>query len=103
MEQNYSWTPSLFITLGPTQTDNFNINIEHFCALVVHPITGETIANHKKLATDPVMQNVWETAFGKEFDNLAQGNNKTKTEGTNSVFIMSHEEIKKIPKDRTVA
>ena len=36
----------------------------------------------------------------KELGRLAQGYGET--EGTNTVFFMTHEEIKRIPKDRTV-
>eukprot|EP00956_Cyclotella_meneghiniana_P021059 scaffold37874_cov42-Cyclotella_meneghiniana.AAC.3 len=48
------------------------------------------------------MKDVWTTAFGKEFGNLAQGDDKTGEKGTNSIFVMSHEEIANIPKGRTV-
>ena len=41
-------------------------------------------------------------AFGKEFGNLAQGDDLTGTEGTDSVFVMSHQDIKTIPLDRVV-
>ena len=34
--------------------------------------------------------------------NLAQGDKKTNTEGTESLFVMTHKEIRNIPKDRTV-
>ena len=33
---------------------------------------------------------------------MAQGDNKTGEKGTNSIFVMTHEEIKNIPKDRVV-
>jgi hypothetical protein len=78
------------------------IDIEHFCAPVVHPITGETIHTYPKLAKDPATREVWTTAFGKEFGNLAQGDNKTGTAGTDSIFIIERDEIANIPKDRTV-
>eukprot|EP00804_Cyclotella_cryptica_P000330 CCRYP_008663-RA/>CCRYP_008663-RA protein AED:0.43 eAED:0.43 QI:0/0/0/1/0/0/2/0/233 len=45
---------------------------------------------------------VWTTAIGKEFSNLAQGGDKTGEKGTNSIFVMSHDEIANIPKGRTV-
>jgi len=41
-------------------------------------------------------------AFGKEFGNLAQGDELTGTEGTDSVFVMSHQDIETIPSDRVV-
>ena len=41
-------------------------------------------------------------AFGKEFGGLAQGDALTGEKGTNTVFVLSHDKIKQIPKDRTV-
>jgi hypothetical protein len=40
--------------------------------------------------------------FDNEFGNRAQGDEKTGTPGTDSIFVLTHKEIKKIPKDRTV-
>jgi hypothetical protein len=79
--------------------DKTAIDIYHFCAPVVHLVTGGTISKYRKLAKDPV---TWTTAFGKEFENLAQGDQKTNTAGTDSIFIIERHEIHKIPKDRTV-
>lgn len=75
---------------------------EHFAMPVVHPVTGETIDKYDKLARDPLLQETWTTAFGKELGGLAQGDNKTGAAGTNTIFFMNHEEIKMIPQDRTV-
>ena len=36
---------------------------------------------------------VWQTAFGKDFGGMAQGDDKTGQKGTNSVFVMTHKEI----------
>jgi len=96
-----TWTPTSFLTSAPSKlgSSNFDVDIEHFCAPVIHPTTGETITQYKKLIKDPVTKEIWETAFGKEFGRMAQGDNKTKCEGTNSIFVMSHDEIKQIPKD----
>ena len=41
-------------------------------------------------------------AFGKEFGNLAQGDTVTNTPGTNSIYVLGHEAIRNIPRDRTV-
>ena len=41
-------------------------------------------------------------AFGKEFVNQAQGDKKTDTPGTDSIFVLTHDEIKKISRDRTI-
>jgi hypothetical protein len=79
------------------------INIDHFCAPVVHPITGETITKYQKLAKDLITSKAWTAAFGKEFGTLAaQGDEKTNTPGTDSIFILELQDIKQIPKDRTI-
>ena len=64
-----------------------------YCTAVVHPITGETITKYKKVAADPATQAVWTTAFGKEWGNLTQGDDKTITKGTNSLFVLDQYEI----------
>ena len=81
---------------------NRNRNTAPYCAAVIHPISGETIKKYKKLAADPTTQAVWKTDFGKEWGNLTQGDNKTITKGTDSLIVLNHEEIRNIPKDRTV-
>ena len=63
---------------------------------MVHPITGETISSYKKLMKDPATAEVWQTAFGKEFGGMAQGDNKTGQKGKNAMFAMNHDNIKKI-------
>ena len=78
-----------------------SINIEHFCAPVVHPVTGETISKHQTLARYTVIKETW-TAWGKELGNLAQGYDKTSTKGTDSLFVMSPDDIRNITKYRTV-
>ena len=42
---------------------------------------------------DPATANVWQTAFGKDFGGMVQGDRKTGPKGTNSVFVMTHKEI----------
>ena len=42
---------------------------------------------------DPATAKVWQTAFGKDFGGMAQGDLKTGQKGTNSVFVMTHKEI----------
>ncbi len=41
-------------------------------------------------------------AFGKDFGGMVQGNNKTGQKGTNSIFFITHEEIRLIPTSQTV-
>ena len=79
-----------------------DVDIEHFCAPVVHPITKETITSYNKLIKDADLEHIWRTQLGKEFGNLAQGADYTKEKGTNSVFVMTREQILTIPKDRVV-
>jgi hypothetical protein len=69
------------------------ILFEHFASPMVHPITGETICSYKKLMNDPATAKVWQTAFGKEFGGMAQGDNKTGQKGTNVIFVMNHDEL----------
>jgi hypothetical protein len=51
---------------------------------------------------DPVTAETWQTAFGKDFGGMAQGDRKTGQKETNSIFVMTHDEIKLIPRDCTV-
>jgi hypothetical protein len=60
---------------------------------MVHPTTGKTITSYKQLMHDPKTAEVWQMAFSKDFGGRAQGDNKTGQKGTNSVFVMTHEEI----------
>ncbi len=70
-----------------------------FCAPVIHPTTGDTITKYKLLQQDPLLRVLWERAFGKEFGDLAQGDMATDTPGTNSIVVLTHEQINSIPKD----
>ena len=63
---------------------------------------GRNISNYKKLAKDPVTKETWTTALGKEFGNIAQGDNKTGEQWTGCVFVMTHAEVANIPADRVV-
>jgi hypothetical protein len=44
---------------------------------MVHPTTGKTSSSYKRLMHDPAASETWQTAFGKDFGGMAQGNNKT--------------------------
>ncbi len=70
------------------------MNFEHYANLMVHPVTGCTITSYKKLMHDPMMAEIWQTAFGKDFGGMAQGCNKTGQKGTNAMFVMRHDEIR---------
>jgi hypothetical protein len=77
------------------------IDIEEHCFGVVHPITKETITQYKKLQHDPDLKELWVPAMSKELHRLAQGKAGI-TKGTNTIFYMTHNEIRVIPTDRTV-
>ncbi len=76
--------------------------LEHFAMPMIHPTTGETITSYKKSMHDPAMMEIWQTAFGKDFGGMAQGDNKMGQKGTNSIFVMTHDEIRLIPANQTV-
>ncbi len=54
---------------------------------------GKTISRYKKLMNNPATAEVSQTAFGKDFGGMAQGDNKTGQKGTNTMFVMTHDEI----------
>jgi hypothetical protein len=74
----------------------FTHHFEHYTNLMVHPRTGETISSYKKLMHNPPTAEIWQTAFGKDFGGMAQGNNKIGQKGTNAMFVMTHEEIQQV-------
>jgi hypothetical protein len=45
---------------------------------------------------NPATAEIWQTAFGKDFDGMAQGDNKTGKKGTNTMFVMTHDEINQV-------
>jgi hypothetical protein len=45
---------------------------------------------------DPATAETWQTAFGKDFGGMAQGDDKTGQKGTNAMFVMTHDEIYKV-------
>jgi hypothetical protein len=93
-----AFTPTKYNTHQPVFT--VDAQLEHICNGVVHPVTKETVTKYKKLANDPLLQTVWTKAMCKELGRLAQGWDGSN--GTDTIFFMSHDEIKKIPRDRTV-
>jgi hypothetical protein len=95
---NTNFTPR---NLWPKEKTNAT-NLEHLAMPKVHPTTSETIMSYKKSMHDPTMRDIWQTAFGKDFGWMAQGDNKTGQQGTNSIFFMNHEDILHIPNNRTI-
>jgi hypothetical protein len=63
---------------------------------MVHPVTGETISSYKKLMHDLATIKVWQTAFGKDFGGMMQRDNKTCKKGMDTMFIMTHNNIKRV-------
>jgi hypothetical protein len=77
------------------------LSIEHTANGVVHPVTKETITKYEKLANDPLLKDVLTKAMCKELGRLAQG--FCDKAGTNTVFFMTKDEIRHLPRDRRVA
>ncbi len=69
---------------------------EHSACPMVHPSTGETTSSYKKLMNDPTTAETWQTAFGKDFGGMLQGDNNTGQKGTNAMFIMAHNKIQHV-------
>ncbi len=85
-----AFTPRKFVPIAYKE----NVpNFAHFALPMVHPTTRDTISSYKRLMNDPETANVWQTAFGKNFGGMAQGDDKTGQKGTNSVFVMTRKEI----------
>jgi hypothetical protein len=87
---NAAFTPHSLQLIGRTHRP---MKLEHYANPMVHPITGVTISSYKKLMHDPATAEVWQTAFGKDFGGMCQGDNKTGQKGTNAMFVMTHDEI----------
>ena len=47
-------------------------------------------------------RDIWQTAFGKDFGGMAQGDNKIGQQGTDSIFVMTHDDIRHLPTNRTI-
>jgi hypothetical protein len=56
---------------------------------------------YNKLQHDSDLKNIWIPAMSKEIHRLAQCKAGI-TMGTETIFFLSHNEIRKIPSDRTV-
>jgi hypothetical protein len=78
-----------------------SINIKEVCNGVVHSVTKETITKYTKLMHNPVLSPLWVPAMSKELHRLVQGKVGTTVE-MNTLFFLSPDEIRRIPKDRTV-
>ncbi len=71
-----------------------------------HPIAHQTLCfadctpsdrwDHlqlQKLMHNPATSEIWQTAFGKDFGGMVQGDHRTSLKGTNTMFVMTHNEI----------
>eukprot|EP00804_Cyclotella_cryptica_P012648 CCRYP_016913-RA/>CCRYP_016913-RA protein AED:0.31 eAED:0.31 QI:0/0/0/1/0/0/3/0/469 len=92
------FTPTKLTKHKPVYT--VDTQLEHVCNGVVNPITKETITKYETLANDPTLQDVWTQAMCRELGRPAQGWDGSS--GTNTIFFMTHDEIKQIQRDRTV-
>jgi hypothetical protein len=90
---NLTFTPTFIL---PPAVECTPMLIKHFALQMVHPVTGETISSYKKLMHDPATSKMWQTAFGKDFGGMAQGDNKTGQKETNAMFVMTLNEIKHV-------
>jgi hypothetical protein len=77
-------------------------NLEYLAMPMIHPTTGETITSYKKMMHDPATIEIWQTAFGKDFGGMAQGDNKMGQKGMNSIFVMTNDKSLLIPADQMV-
>jgi hypothetical protein len=75
-------------------------NLEHYAHAMEHPITGKHITSYQKLMQDPATLDVWMHALGKDFGCMTQGDIKTGTTRTNSIFVMEPRDVLNIPKDQ---
>jgi len=83
-------TPYIPTKLLPTTA--IHTKFEHYAMPMVHPVTGETILSYKKLMKDPVTVEMWQTAFGKDFGGMRQGDDKT--------GVMTPQDVANMPADR---
>ena len=88
--------------LRPNKNTTSTFDFQQVAMPMVHPTTGETISSYKRLMHDPATAEIWQTAFGKDFGGMAQGDTKTGQKGTNSIFVMTHNKIKMIPRTQTI-
>jgi hypothetical protein len=77
------------------------INIEEYCYGVVHPVTKQTITHYCKLMNDPHLKDLWVPAISKEIHRLVRGKPGV-TKATNTIFFLTHSEIRHIPSNQTV-
>ncbi len=77
----------------PDATAMVGVNFEHFACPMVHLVTEVMISSYKKLMHYPAKAKVWQTAFGKDFGGMTQGDDKMGQERTNAMFVMTHDDV----------
>ena len=100
IHEDARYTPQQEYMGQETSSLTAGADIEQYCNAAIHPVTGEHITNYMKLKKDPATTEVWSRGFGKEFGGLAQGDDLTGEKGTNTVFVMTHKEIARIPQEK---
>jgi hypothetical protein len=80
------YPPNKLKPTAPPTTAGFNL--QQVAMPMIHPTTGKTISSYKKLMQNPATAEMWQTAFGKVFGGMAQGDNKTGQKGTDSIFVI---------------
>jgi hypothetical protein len=90
---NLAFTPTSLLQLVVERDPP---HFEHFTCPMVHPVTGKTISSYKILMHDPATAKTLQTAFGKDFGGMAQGDTRTGQKVTNAMFIMTHDKIKHV-------
>ena len=98
-QHNYTIPDNIQKLRTETKTESFHL--QDVCNGVVHPVTGETITKYRQLANDTILKDTWQKEMCTELGRLSQGYKNA--EGTGTVRFMTHDMIKHIPKDRTVA
>ena len=98
MEQPKQWVPSNLQAQSKKPTEEQDL--QDFCGGVTHPTTGETITHYKKLLKIPELKETWEEARCTELGKTSEGYGDEK--GTGTVKFLTHNEIRAIPKDRTI-
>jgi hypothetical protein len=88
--------------LRETAPPMLHINFEHYANPILHPVMGQTISSYKKLMNNPTTAEVWQTAFGKDFGGMAQGDNKTGQKETNAMFVMTHVKIAHVYREKKI-
>jgi hypothetical protein len=74
----------------------FAQHFKHYADPMVHPVIRERISSYVKLMHNPVTAEIRQTVFGKDFEGIAQGNNKMGKKGINAMFVMTREEIQQV-------